>query len=186
VSPESSPEKSIIGAIESWHSGKTAEHTLAIQGEKGIGKSCLLQVIENHFEGLEVRRISVPDKITDEATLAKFFEESLGVSLSESTNPPEISVKNSKKKLVLLDEGQNLFLAQRGGFRAFRAFINLCNRPDQSVFWCVAINRYAWAYLNAVTGGSQYFRHVFKIEGWSDGDIRSLILSRHEKNRLPT
>lgn len=181
ISLKNSPEKAIIKAIENWSLGLTAEHMLAIQGETGVGKSCLLLSIEKHFSKYNVKKVSIPSKITSEKELYFFLEKSLGIICSEGHTNRDLSESNVNKRLILLDEGQNLFLAHRGGFSAFKAFINLCNRPDKNIFWCVVINHYAWSYLNAVTGGSQFFRHVFKINRWSDVDICSLILTRHNK-----
>ncbi len=181
VNPESVPSSEIFEIIQAWMDGSTSEHTIAIQGEKGIGKSSLLKVIRNHFTDLEIFQIVVPDKITDEKKLYKFLGDVLGQDFSKGKESLRLAEENAPKKLVLLDEVQNLFLGKRGGFEAFRAFIDLCGSGSSRIFWCVTINRYSWAYLNAVTGGSQYFRHVFPMKGWSDEEIRELIMKRHEK-----
>ncbi len=179
-SPASTPLDPIIEVIERWSMGKSSEHTLAIQGEKGIGKSCLLQRIAKHFTEIESKHIHIPGKITDENALFKFLESELDIHISTDGTLTNIS---PNPRIVLLDDGQNLFLARRGGFRAFRAFVNLCNLSGHQIFWCMTINRYSWAYLNSVTGGSQHFRHVFHINEWNDDDIKTLILSRHEKTK---
>ncbi len=181
IAPEVTQFQHIVEIIDAWDSGLRSEHTLAIQGEKGIGKSSLLSLVQKHFSNLNVIRLSVPDKITEEGHLFQYLGRSLGFDLTSQSDFLTNIASHGPKTLILIDEGQNLFLARPGGFRAYRAFINLCNISSSRFFWCVTINRYSWAYLNAVTGGSQYFRRVFTIESWSDRDIKALILGRHEK-----
>lgn len=179
VSPSATPLRDIVNIVQHWVDNESSEHTVAIQGEKGIGKSCLLSQIKNHFQKIKVISISIPEKITEEKQLFDFLLKKLNIDFKDENINIEEKVKT--KTLILIDEGQNLFLAKRNGFKAFQAFINICSIRNKNLFWCMTINRYSWAYVNAVTGGSQYFRRVFVIDAWSDSDIKTLILNRHEK-----
>jgi len=182
VSPESVPMSEVMGSIERWKDGASEEHSIAIQGEKGIGKTSLLQQLEAGLKDVEVFRFSIPHKIIDRKALFDQLGKAFEVDFSSGEDSFLKWDGKSDKRVLLIDNGQNLFLAKRGGFAAFKAFISLLNAGTKNLFWCVTFNRYAWTYLNAVTGGSEYFRKVRALDAWSDTDIRALILKRHEKS----
>ena len=77
------------------------------------------------------------------------------------------------KTLILVNNAHNLFLAKVGGFQAFKVFVDTINVPTKNLFWCVAINRYAWNYLEHVFSRNRCFSVVQDIPAWSETDFAS-------------
>ncbi len=184
IAPECLPLGKVRESIEAWKSDARAEHTLAIQGFKGAGKSSFLKLLETTFNGAEVLSFSIPDKITDRTGILNHLSQVLGTDLSGGEEALVAWDGAIGKKILLIDDGQNLFLSRRGGFEAFRTFISLLSAGTRNIFWCVTFNSYSWSYLNAVTGGAEYFSQVLSIGRWTDDDIRALILKRHQKSNF--
>src|SRR5690606_32140936 len=122
------------------------------------------------------------EKITSSHDLLSLLGSSLGIDIQDWNKDLLQFDKKTKKTIILIDEGQNLFLAKHRGFDAYKLLTSIMNLRTENLFWFVIFNRYSWAYLNAVMGGSQFFRKVFKTSPWSDEEIQDLIMNRHNKS----
>ena len=175
--------KRIKAEIDGWLAASEDDQSLVIYGEKGIGKSCLLERLSRSFEQLDVVSITVPPKITDEQRLREFLSEKLQIEKSENLTRAmlEFNRSRSKKTIVLVDNAHNLFVGKVGGFEALRAFLDIINLSTENIFWCAAFNEYSWSYLKGIIGDSEFFRTEVYLSPWSDASIRSLIMKRHHQ-----
>lgn len=169
--------------ISSWMAYVEEDQSVAIHGEKGVGKTTLLNRIEAEFsELLDVIRITVPQKVWNREGLTGFLSKELGFETSDNVKKGILTLNKSllKNTLVLIDDAHNLFLGKYGGFEAFREFVNLVNLKTDKIFWCSTFNKYSWAFIKGVMGSSQYLRTEIALEGWSDRALKDLILKRHK------
>lgn len=181
VEPTSGITSDVLETVEAWKRTIGGEHSLALVGDKGSGKSSLLRVIEQGGKDCRVIKITVPPKlVTREAVLA-FFSEQLGLDLTRGAEVLVASDTTREQTLILVDEAHNLFFAAIGGFAGYRAFMELVNAGTANLFWCAAFNRRAWDYLLGVFGSNQYFRNALPVPPMSDTDIQTLILTRHRR-----
>ncbi len=181
VEPGSGISGDVLAAVDAWRTTVGGEHSLAIVGDKGSGKSSLLRVIEHDGKDCRVIKITVPPKlVTREAVLA-FFSEQLGLDLTRGAEVLVASDATREQTLILVDEAHNLYFGAIGGFAGYRAFMELVNAGTANLFWCAAFNRRAWDYLRGVFGSNQYFRNALPVPPMSDTDIQSLILTRHKR-----
>ena len=174
----------ICKEIKGWQTGEEEDQSIAVYGEKGIGKSFLLSRVAKVFIDINVITIDIEDKVSSKQALAKFLAAKLGVE--QQDNPIRMILEFNKsldhKTLILLDNTQNLFLGKRGGFEAIQTFVEIINLKTEQLFWCCSFNDYAWAYLKGVLGTAQYFRSEVQLGPWSDQNIRSLIMSRQDRS----
>lgn len=167
--------------INEWIEEKSEEHSLAIYGDSGVGKSTLLRLIELHYGNLRVIKTTIPPKLSNAGAVQRFFGELLGVNLEHGESSLVEADKKMEHTLVIVDEAHHMFLSQVGGFEAYRAFIEIINARTENIFWLASFNSFSWQYLNSVFGRNQYFRVVKKISNLSEGDIKEMIISRHNK-----
>ena len=176
----------IVKEVKGWISGEEEDQSIAVYGEKGVGKSFLLKRVASTFtaKGIHCIDIDLQDKVYTKQGLSQFLANRLKVELQE--NPFKMILEYNKdcqkKTLILLDNAQNLFLGKIGGFEAIKNFVELINLKTDQLFWCCSFNDYAWAYLKGVLGTAQYFRSEVNLGPWSDQAIRELISSRHDKS----
>ena len=180
IEPEGGILQKIDTEIAEWKSGKSDEHSLAIYGDKGSGKSTALAQIALKHQDLTVIAVDVPSKLLTRESVLKFFGNLLQADLTEGGRSLIELDRDLKPTLLLLDETQNLFLARVGGFEGYRTLLELIGTRTENLFWAASFNRYSWAFLNAVFGKNQHFRTVLKAQSWKDADIRELIMNRHE------
>lgn len=168
--------------IEEWQNNSEEEHTLAIYGNKGSGKSCVLKLISEKTTDLRVIHDKVPPKLSDRQSVLDYISKLLGVPIEGNISDLYKADKDIPKTLVLLDEGQNFFLAKVNGFEGFKTLLDVINLKTKNLFWCMAFNKQSWNYLFDAFGRHDFFRTRKKLDSWSDGDIQNLIELRHGKS----
>jgi hypothetical protein len=171
--------------LDEWLQDTSEEHSLAIYGDKGIGKTQVLRHLEEYLLGHEkkpeVMIASVPPKMNSKSDVLKFLGQIVaGKELTDCYELLDID-KEISKKIIILDDAQNLFLTQFGGFKAIEAFFEALNVRTDNIFWVASFSTYSWVYLNQVFSKNKYFRTVFRIKGFSDEELQDYILRRHER-----
>jgi hypothetical protein len=167
--------------VRTWAEGKTDEHSVALYGEKGIGKSELLGRLAREFADLRVLSLSLPPKLLSREGVLRFLGESLGMDLTHGGRDLVRGDAGQPRTVIFIDDAHNLFLAELGGFVGFRAFQELISARTRNFFWCAAFNRRSWLYLLGALGQDLSFRHSFALPRWSDEEIRDLIMRRHNR-----
>jgi hypothetical protein len=169
--------------VDAWYNDRTDENTLLITGEKGIGKSAALDRLNDHIgkelAEVHVHRIRVPPKTTRREAVYQMVGELLGIDITDGPRALAQADEARPPTVVMLDEAQNLFLAEVGYLDGWRALLDLTNTKVENLFWVIAINNQSWAYLCNVFGREYQMRHVIRVKRWSQNEIRSLILSRN-------
>ncbi|MEW6441175.1 MAG: ATP-binding protein [bacterium] len=173
--------RAVAVLVRDWAEGRTDERSLALYGEKGIGKSTLLGRLGRELTDLQVLSLSLPPKLCSREQVLRFFEEKLGTDLANGGRDILRGDAERPKTVILLDDAHNLFLAQLGGFEGYRTFQELTGTRTRNLFWCAAFNRHPWIYLQGALGQDLGFRSSFAVPPWSDEEIRDLIMSRHRR-----
>lgn len=177
----------IVQEIEEWASHKSDEHSLAIYGDKGVGKTLVLKEIEKWVgetyqgseQGMDVVFANVPAKLTDRKSVLKFLGQLVaGRELNDLAELIEFD-KEMKPCVVILDEAHNFFLSQFGGLKGIEAFFETLNVRTDNIFWVACFNTYSWTFLDQVFYKNKYFRSVFRIKGLTDEELQEYILRRH-------
>lgn len=181
IEPTSGIMADVPQVIEAWKHATGGEHSLAIIGDKGSGKSSLLRVIKSNCKNCRIIKITVPPKLVTRNAVLTFFSEYMRHDLSRGADALTAVDGTFEKTLVLVDEAHNLFLGTIDGFDGYRAFMELVNAGTSNLFWCATFNRRSWDYLCGVFGSSQYFRNVLTLPPMTDADIQNLILTRHRR-----
>lgn len=179
-------EEKVMSEVAEWKEGKSDEHSLVLFGDKGIGKTTLLKKIErelNADESIKNIYCKVPSKLTQKSDLFKFLSELLG-DTEESFDIYRIDKRLNQKTVVILDEAQNVYLSQTGGFDAYYGLMNVLNMNTDNLYWIMSFNKYSWLYLDRAFGRTKFVRNVYEVLGWSDTKIKELIVKRHEKSRF--
>lgn len=167
--------------INEWLEEKSDEHSLAIYGDSGVGKSSILNSLEEHYSNIHVIHVSVPAKTTTRKQVRDFFSKILETKIDEGY---ESFIKSDIKReptLVLLDKTHNMFLSKVNGLEGYREFLNIINAQTQNIFWCSSFHSYSWKFLDTIFKKNQYFRSAKLISRWSEDEIRSLIMGHHNK-----
>lgn len=180
--------------LDSWLKDHEEYNTLLLRGERGIGKTTVLDRLQRNLEkevadskegdALQIKRINIPRGCTDTDQIRGLLEAELGTDLSEGPQALAHTDESRQPTLVIIDDAQNLFRASVGGLDGWRFFLSLTNVRVKNLFWLVSINNQSFAYLSNVFGGEYQFATTVVGRRWSQNDIRSLILSRNHQGNM--
>ena len=160
-------------------------NTLAIVGQKGAGKTCLLDMLTYRIpERVTVLRAAVPGKLTTKKQVMSFFCHLFNLPVTEDMSQFCSRVEQLEKTAVLLDDAHNFFLSVQGGFEGYRTVLDLINLSVKNLFWCFAFNHFAWTYLDNVNNRHQYFERIINLSAWSEQSLQTLIMSIHNKTHF--
>ena len=161
--------------VSDWLSDKSDENTVALIGEKGIGKTFLLDHIEDELSDVEIIKINFDKKVLTKNEV----EEMLGQAGANEEKPA-----HTGKKVYLIDQAHNLFLSRVGGFSAFKSLLQILQSDPENQFWVISFNDSSWTYLQAVLNKTRHFNRVLRLERWSEEEMKDFILDLHSRTEF--
>lgn len=195
ISTTQSPVSILIEQIKNWHEfeygedlnedeTEVEEHSVAIYGAKGIGKSTVALDLANSLKDVEVLHLRLNRRITTREKFFRYISHNLKIEIESGGMDLRKLDSKLKKTVVILDDAHNLFLSHVNGFEAYKAFLELVNAQTRNIFWVALFNDYAWNFLNNVFGRNQFFSSVISLKPWKESDIQKMIMSRHSQSQF--
>lgn len=173
---------SVMSQLDHWRATRQ-DGSLVLVGEKGIGKTTFLALLEREIAGIPVSRHIFAKKLRTEQELLHEMRVSLRI---DATNIEALAghFNEQEPQVVLLDEAHNIFLRTVDGFRAVNALVSLVDATSDKVFWVLVFNSYSWAFLNKANRHVRAFRKVLKLPPWSQSELKELVAKRNERSGL--
>lgn len=172
--------ETILAQFKTWKQSQ-ADGSLALIGEKGIGKTTLAAQISRKVDDIELVQHTIRGKPTTReeliAALSAAFEAPPGLDLEGLTQ----WLCEGPERVILLDEAHNVFLRRVDGYGAYDALIDLVNATTSKVFWVVLFNSFTWRFLNESRGRVHYFRKLVQVPNWTAEEIQKLVLLRNKR-----
>ena len=85
------------------------------------------------------------------------------------------------KKIILIDDIQNLFLSTINGFEAYKIFLEILNIKTNNILWILTVNSESWIYLKSVFGREHFYGKELFFTPWKDYEIQQQIFLRHKQ-----
>jgi hypothetical protein len=170
-----------LDQVERWRAAKQ-DSSLVVIGEKGIGKTTFLSLVERRIESLPVTRYSLSRKLRKEEALAAELGPVFGIDNATNVGMIASQLKSGDERIVLLDEAHNVFLRTVDGYDAYEALVRLVNHTSDKVFWVLVFNAFSWAFINESRKRIHYFRRLLRLPSWGQDEIQDLIVKRNKKS----
>jgi hypothetical protein len=171
---------SVADQIRHWR--ETGEDSsVVLAGEKGIGKTTMIALLERQLTEPEVLRHTLARKLRSEKALVDNLAPMLGAEGAANLGALAAHLNGGDRRVVLLDEAHNVFLRTVGGFQAFEALARLVSFTSQKVFWVLVFNSFAWDFLSRSLTRAHGFRRVVTIPSWTREEIQELIVKRNRE-----
>ncbi len=154
----------------------------AIVGEKGNGKTTILNFIESEiFVGFSLVKIDIKTTIHEESDLFDMLKVTFGRPNDKTWEDLEeyLNSQNSRK-ICICENIQNLFLRVIDGFDVIERFLLFLMNTRYKVFWVVTSGHYAWEYLDRFIKISDNFIRVLFLEVFSREELEEVVLKRHQ------
>jgi len=167
-------------AFEQWEKGILSN--IAVIGEKGSGKSTLVKFFkEDVKKDMQVIDVDFNQTISETEIFISKLSEALGFKgITDITELVE-RINNFKKKRIIIVEGvQNLYVRSIDGFGAINDFWMLMSQTSGNLFWMISCSRYAWEFFTKISNADQYFSQIVKSDNLDEDQIKTGILTRHK------
>ncbi|MGH1364779.1 MAG: hypothetical protein ACRBF0_14545 [Calditrichia bacterium] len=164
--------------FQNWKNGMDV--TTIIVGEKGSGRTTLINFAMPLFEDEKTYRVDFTETLQDEKTFMKMFKAGFPDVAGDSWEDLEKQLVEREEPVVLIVENiQNLFLKTVDGFQLLERFMMLIIRSSKQVFWIFSCNRYSWDYLDRVLKFGRYFGRVLSLGGLQKEMVEDILIKRH-------
>lgn len=173
------------GLYQRWSAGRAC--SVAVVGPEGSGKTSLVNSFESEFGfEAEVSRQVIAQRLRGESDVLHLFAEWFrpGEPFGGLDEVVEF-LCGRPKKILIVEQGHNLFLRTIGGRRAVDAFLYVLMATRRHLLWVVTFRKVAWQRLDYLLGLGRYFTHQVPTLFHSQETIREAILLRQETSGFP-
>lgn len=153
-----------------------------IVGEPGSGKRSLLNAIRNYaLQNEEYIYHQFQNTITDKEKLLSTFSELLGFQRVLSLDEIILFLNDkSKKKIIITENINKLFVRTVDGYGALETFIYLLSMTNKNVFWICTLGKNCWNFLEPNFDLTSIFSHQIDPSKYHKEDLSAIVLSRHQ------
>ncbi len=155
--------------------------SLLIAGEKGSGKTTILNIAEREiFTDLRPVKIVLTGTVYSESALFEIMKKAFDQNDVDSMHGLENAINsNASVRICIVENLQNLFLRSVKGFDALDRFLLLISRTHEKVFWISTCGQYAYEYLENVCALSKYFQKTMILGPVNPEELEDLVMVRH-------
>jgi hypothetical protein len=155
-----------------------------IVAEKGNGKTTYLDIAKSDIlKEFPLHNIFLGKTVSDVGQLFEIIKESLADHDSGSFEELEEKIaQGGKKKIVVFDNFQNIFLRTMDGFEAVERFLLFMEKTQKNIFWIVSSGVYGWNFLDLSLNVSRYFNRIIPLKGLDEKELSEIIMRRHNSS----
>lgn len=165
-------------AYNIWQKGRFA-NTL-ITGEKGCGSTSFLNYFLKKIDSkFDIIRLQPTETIYTVEGLYAFFNKALR-KRKKSLEEWGKYLDSGKKKIVILEDIQRLYLRKVNGFDAIKEVIRLISYCDTNTWWVLSCSQYAYDFLNKSLQLPEQFNHHIPLLPFDNNQIKDMIQQRHK------
>ncbi len=150
-------------ALNNWRQKK--QSSFALVGFKNQGKSLVLDRLLSSQKAIAIH---CREKVITPDDLEKLF----------SPLDPDLragQLRHDHRRIVSVDDGQNMFLRHVNGFAALNTFLRLMSNTWERIFWVTAWERTAWFYLDGIMNISKFFTSVVYLKPLQGRELERVI-----------
>ncbi len=169
-------DSALDGALRWYEEGEGV--SFAVIGERGSGKTSWLRALGRALVPVETTYVSLERRCTSREAVIELFAEQLGTEKCTSEVSLSKQLLRGERRVVLVDNGQQLMLRTVGGTEGYKAFVDLIARTSHHVLWVVGFSKYSWSFIDKRFQGRNMFSSEIRLDGWPEERIAELIRER--------
>ncbi len=165
-------------AYDAWEAGKYA--SVLLTGEKWSGLTSLINfAIKDLKLPYTPLRYTFKENNADVEMLTQAFTEVL--QNDELTDVTSIiqHLNDGSKRVIILEDLQNLFLRVMYGQKALNALIEIITATQRNIFWVTSMSVYTFQYLERSIKMSAFFSYHIPLLAMKPENISQLIIKRN-------
>ena len=154
---------------------------VVLVGEKGSGKSTLIEYIKNRiYFDYTVYECTPKVTVDRKDELFGLLLSAFGMEGINSLEELEKKILEEAEPCVFVFENiQRLFLRKVGGFKALQRLLLFITGTSSKVYWVISCSLYTWEFLDRAINCSKYFHRIITMQELSVEEIAGIIMQRH-------
>jgi hypothetical protein len=166
-------------ALNDWDAGRFA--ACIFVGARGSGKTSLLNcAASGAFAGREILRSQFRERAVTADAIDNFLRRLLGLS----PNGDLEAAFNSSRRILMIEEGERIYLRKVGGFEGACRLMHWIQRTALTTLWVIVMNDRSFQVLCAGAQFSRVFSHRINAMSVSRVDLENALLERHRLSGL--
>ncbi len=172
-----------IGQVNRWQETKQ-DGSLVLIGEKGMGKTTFLALLEKEIVDIPVKRHTLKRKMRSAKMLIDNLGSAFGLEVPQNVDALAKFLNEGPEQVILLDEAHNVFLRIVDGFEPVDTLVNLVDLTSEKIFWVLVFNRYSWSFLTKADRRVLSFRKQHHLPSWSQAELQELVAARNRRSGI--
>lgn len=165
-------------AFESWQKGHYA--ATAILGEKWGGLTSFINYsLDKANFPLTITRLKLSGNGCSEDHFMQLMRTTFKQEDFKNLEDVIDHLNHSPKRVVILEDIQNLFQRKVNGFEAMQLLFQVVNKTYQNVFWVTSTTIYTWTYLQKTIHIHEYFSYAIELKPLTSDQIINIIWKRN-------
>lgn len=165
-------------AFDSWEKGRFA--ATIVFGEKWGGQtSFMTYAIQTSKFPYQVIRHGIKEAIHSEADLVVLLRILFKHPEFETLDEVKEYLINGPRRVVVLEDLQNVFLRTVGGFAGIQILLRFINETCKELFWVTTTTLYSWQYLTKTIAIHDFFSYPIQMQSLSDEEITNIVWKRN-------
>lgn len=169
----------LVKSFDAWMEGNSA--SVLVSGSAGSGSTTLLNYfIHENLGEMQLNRIDVRETVSSLKQLVDILKVAFNYSKVETLEELAEKVNTCGfKRICLVEQLQNYFLREVGGFEVLGWLRDFMDLTKENVFWLCTITDMSLSYLDKTTSLSDYFTKKVVLDGFTLQQLRDFLLTRH-------
>ena len=182
VNREVSILKDTEAIIDSWLREDSNEDLIILVGNRGMGKSTTLECLSRKYnDTTDLHFSKINAKILNAELIFSWISQLLATPINTIEDIKTFDHQLDSKKILLIDDIQNLFLSTIKGFEAYKIFLEILNIKTNNILWILTVNSESWIYLKSVFRNEHFYGKELFFTPWKDYEIQQQIFLRHKQ-----
>ncbi len=165
-------------AYTRWVEGKMG--SVILYSEKWSGMTSFMNYVQNTSTFKHpITRFKCQTAVDNQTQFDEILKKI--ISSEEPTTYEEVQNKllNGPKRIILLEDIQNLYLRKPGGFTVIKALLTLISNTAQHVFWMTTCTVYTFEFFKKTLHIHEIFSYPIGLKNPSEEDLNQIVQKRN-------
>ena len=168
----------ITEAYSNWMAGKMGSAILF--GEKWSGMTSLLNYLQTSGSLKHpITRIKCETSLDSKGQFQHILRKILNTEEVAEYNITQEHLNSGPKRIVILEDIQNLYLRKTGGFDVVKSLLTMISNTSSNVFWLTSCTVYTWEYFKKTLSIHEIFSYPIGLQKPSEEDLSNIIQKRN-------
>ncbi|UXP31752.1 hypothetical protein N6H18_15500 [Reichenbachiella agarivorans] len=169
----------LVAAFENWKLGRYG--ATVVLGEKWGGLTSFINhAVKEAGFSYSITRYAFEQNLSSEQDFYALMREIVQKDSLTTMDEFVDYFNQGPKRVMILEDLQNLFLRKVDGFAGLLALSHLVSRTGHHIFWITTSTIYSWMYLQRTIRLDEYFSYIIELGDMTSQQIINIVWKRNK------